>query len=103
MAGFTLTLLILRELAFIAAGWALCHMAYRLFMAGVDAGGAEEMTLGKYMKLKGGGPGIVFVALGSAIIVYSIYSAGRLEPDELQMLLAADQECVCDETSNEGH
>jgi len=63
---------------------ALCVMGYRLFLAGITAGGAEEMTFGKSFKLKGGGPGIVFVALGATIIVYTITTAGRLSPEELQ-------------------
>ena len=95
MAAFTFILLTLRELAFIGAGMALCQMGYRLFMAGVEGGGAEEMTFGKYLRLKGGGPGIVFVSLGTVIIVYLIATAGKLEPSEMELLLAFDNECEC--------
>jgi hypothetical protein len=91
MTAFTLALLILRELAFIATGVLLCRMGFILFLKGVDAGGAEEFSLGTYIKLKGGGPGIVFVTLGAAVIIYSIATAGRLEGDELEALVDLDR------------
>ena len=80
MLTFTFAMLLIREVSFILSGMALCHMAYKLFVAGVQAGGAEEMSLGTYIKLKGGGPGLVFVTLGAAIILYTIATAGRLGP-----------------------
>jgi len=97
MLAFTFVLIILRELAFIASGMALCVMAFRLFATGITSGGAEEMTFGDYIKVRGGGPGIVFVCLGAVIIIYSISTAGHLEPSELEALIAFDTECVCDE------
>jgi len=91
MTAFALSLVILRELAFIGTGAVLCHMGYRLFLAGVDAGGAEELSLGTYIKLKGGGPGIVFATLGAAVIIYTITTTGRLEPKEFEMLVELDR------------
>ncbi|MDB4278128.1 hypothetical protein N9917_00795 [Deltaproteobacteria bacterium] len=101
MVVFTFTLLVLREITFILSGLALCYMAFRLFLAGVDSGGAEEMTLGKYLKLKGGGPGLVFVCLGAFIIIYTIAKSGRLDKDEMGMLLEADK--ISEETPIKGH
>jgi len=92
MVAFAFTLLILRELAFIASGVMLCQMAYKMFLKGVDTGGADEMSFGTYVTVKGGGPGIVFVCLGTVVIVYSISTAGRLEEGELATLASFDQE-----------
>jgi len=91
MVLVTFSLLLIREIAFIGSGLALCHMAYKLFIAGVQDGGAEEMTLGKYLKVKGGGPGIVFVTLGAMIILYTISTSTQMEPDEMKTLLEGEE------------
>ena len=91
MVVWLMGLLFLREMAFVAVGLAMIHMAYQLFLAGVINGGADELTVGTWIKVKGGGPGIAFACLGAGIVVYTIATTGRLELKEIVELEQAYQ------------
>jgi 5-methylcytosine-specific restriction endonuclease McrA len=80
-----------REMAFVLVGLAMIHMAYRLFLSGIDTGGAEELSVGKWIQVKGGGPGIAFACLGAGIVIYTISMTGRLELKEIVALETAYQ------------
>jgi hypothetical protein len=101
MLQYTISLLFLRELAFILSGVALCWMAYRLFLVGVQEGGAEEVSIGTYLRVKGGGPGTVFALLGAGVLIYAIMHAGRMDSEMLELLIDADAEARLDEHHSE--
>ena len=78
--NFTWGVLALR-LAAILAGVALCLFGYRLFARTAPMPGNAELSIKDVLKLNLNqvGPGVFFSAFGTAILIYGIARAPRLE------------------------
>jgi len=62
---------VIYDLTYGVIGLLIMFMAYRLFTQGILKGGAQELTFGKWIKVKGGAPGIFFAIIGAAVIIHT--------------------------------
>lgn len=92
-------LLLVYKLATILTGLVFLFVGWDLFRRGVYRGGAELETKGLRdawsINLGKGGPGLVFAALGAAIVLSSVYKGFKIAPTSTETFFSVTTPTSC--------